>query len=180
MDNSEKKTAGWKEKVRDEFIEYWINVVYLMLVFAAFTEYRRLILAAHDITYTNYGIAVIEALVLGKVIMIGGAFRLGRGLEAKPLIYPTLYKTIVFTVFVGAFKIIEHAIIVLWSRGAVTEILVDLSEQWLMEVFANSLVVFVAFIPFFAVKEIGRVLGKKKMRTLFFHKIETRNSNKRS
>ena len=170
MSNSEKNAADWKEKVRHEFIEYWINVVYLVLVFAAFTEYRRLILATHDITYTNYGVAVIEALVLGKVIMIGSAFRLGRGLEAKPLIYPTIYKTVVFTVFVGVFKIIEHAIIVLWNGGAVTEVVVELSEKWFLEVFANSLVVFVAFIPFFAVKEIGRVLGKEKVRTLFFQK----------
>ena len=170
MGNSEKKVAGWKEKVRHEFIEYWINVVYLMLVFAAFTEYRRLILASHDITYTNYGVAVIEALVLGKVIMIGDALRLGRGLETKPLIYPALYKTVVFTIFVGIFKIIEHAIIVLWNGGAVTEVVVEISEQWLLEVVANSLVVFVAFIPFFAVKEIGRVLGKEKVRRLFFRK----------
>lgn len=170
MGNSEKKVAGWKEKVRHEFIEYWINVVYLTLVFAAFTEYRRLILASHDITYTNYGVAVIEALVLGKVIMIGDALRLGRGLEAKPLIYPTLYKTVVFTVFVGVFKIIEHAIIVLWNRGAVTEVVVEISEQWLLEVIANSLVLFTAFIPFFAVKEIGRVLGKRKLSRLFFRK----------
>ena len=120
--------------------------------------------------YTNYGVAVIKALVLGKVSMIGDVLRLARGLEAKPLIYPIPYKTVVFTVFVGVFKIIEHAIIVLWNGAAATEVVVELSEQWLLEVFANSLVVFVAFIPFFAIKEIGRVLGKKKVRTLFFQK----------
>jgi len=170
MGNSEKKAAGWKEKVRHEFIEYWINVIYLTLVFASFTVHQRLVLAVYDITYTNYGFAVIEALVLGKVIMIGDALHLGRGFEAKPLLYPTLYKTVVFTVFVGIFKIIEHAIIVLWNGGAVTEVMVKISEQWLLEVIANSLVVFVAFIPFFAVKEIGRVLGKEKVRSLFFRK----------
>ena len=41
--------------------EYWINVFYLTLIFAAFTQYRRFVLAAHDITYTNYWVAVIEA-----------------------------------------------------------------------------------------------------------------------
>jgi hypothetical protein len=85
MGSPDKKTDEWKERVRHELIEYAINVVYLALVFAAFTVYRRLVLAAHDITYTNYGVALIEALILGKVIMIGGVFRLGRGLEAKPL-----------------------------------------------------------------------------------------------
>ena len=78
---------------------------YLTLVFAAFTQYRRFLLAAHDITYTNYWVAVIEALILAKVIMIGDVLRLGRGLEQKPLIYPTLYKTVVFTLFVGVFTV---------------------------------------------------------------------------
>ena len=36
---------------------------------------------AYDITYTNYWIAVIEALILAKVIMIGAVLRLGRGLR---------------------------------------------------------------------------------------------------
>lgn len=75
-----------KDKVRHELIEYGVNVVYLALVFEAFTQYRRLVLAAYDIIDTNYWFAAIQALVLGKVIMIGRVFRLGRGLEDKPLI----------------------------------------------------------------------------------------------
>jgi hypothetical protein len=97
--------------------EYWINGCYLTLVFAAFTQYRRFLLAAYDITYTNYWVAVIEALVLAKVIMIGEVIRLGRGLEQKPLIYPTPYKTVVFTLFVGVFKLIEQEIKGLFGRG---------------------------------------------------------------
>ena len=111
---------------------------------------------------------MIEALILGKVIMIGGAFRLGRGFEAKPLIYPTLYKSVVFTIFVGVFKIIEHGIIIMWKEGSATEFFIKLSEIWFLEVFANSLVILVAFIPFFAVKELERVLGENKIGKLFF------------
>ena len=59
-------------------------VIYLALVFAAFIQYRRLLLAAHDIAYTNYGIAVIEALILGKVIMIGLSSALAAALKTSP------------------------------------------------------------------------------------------------
>ena len=97
MNNPDKKKENIKKKIYNEIVEYWINVAYLTLVFAAFTQYRRLILAAHDITYTNYLVAVIEALILAKVVMVGDVIRLGRRLEQKPLIYPTLLKTVVFT-----------------------------------------------------------------------------------
>ncbi len=108
MSSPDKKKGNLKNKIFHEMVEYWINVVYLTLVFAAFTQYRRFILAAHDITYANYWVAVIEALILAKVVMIGAVFRLGRGLENKPLIYPTLYKTVVFTLFVAIFTVCEH------------------------------------------------------------------------
>jgi hypothetical protein len=169
MNSPDEKKAGWKERIFHEMVEYWINVVYLTLVFAAFTQYRRFLLAAHDITYTNYWVAVIEALILAKVIMIGDAVRLGRGLEKKPLIFPTLYKTVVFTLFVAVFTVLEHAIKGLWTGTGFMGGITDFIGKG-HELLANSLVVFVAFIPFFGVKELGRVLGHEKIRSLFFRR----------
>ena len=142
--------------------------MYLTAVFATFTIYRRLLLAAHDITYTNYWFALIEALILGKVIMIGGVFHLGRGLEDKPLIYPTLYKTVVFTIFCAVFTLTEHAIKGLVSGHGVVAGLAEFTAQGFEVILANSMVVFVALIPFFAIKELGRVMGRETIGRLFF------------
>jgi len=169
MRGADKKKVNWKKKIFHEMVEYWINVIYLTLVFAAFTQYRRFLLAAHDITYTNYWVAVIEALILAKVIMIGAVLRLGLGLEGKPLIYPTLYKTVVFTLFVGVFTVLEHAIKGLWTGTGFMGGIADFFGKG-HELLANCLVVFVAFIPFFGVKELGRVLGEEKIRALFFRR----------
>ena len=169
MSSPGKKKKSLKEKIFHEMAAYWINVGYLALVFAAFTQYRRFVLAAHDITYTNYWVAVIEALILAKVIMIGGVVRLGRGLEHKSLIYPTLYKTVVFTLFVGVFTALEYAVKGLWTGTGFMGGIDDFFGKG-HELLANSLVVFVAFIPFFGVKELGRVLGEEKIRALFFRR----------
>jgi hypothetical protein len=170
MSSPDKKQGHLKTRIFREVSEYGMNVCYLALAFASFIQYRRLILAAHDITYTNYWVAVINALILAKVIMIGSVFRLGRGLERKPLIYPTLYKTVVFTLFCGLFAIIEHAIKGLWQGEGVMGGLAELFGKGTHELLANSLVVFVAFFPYFGVKELGRVLGEDKIRALFFQK----------
>jgi hypothetical protein len=169
MSMADKKKGNWKEKIFHEMTEYWINVCYLTLVFAAFTQYRRLLLAAYDITYTNYWFAVIEALILAKVIMIGDVVRLGRGLEKKPLIVPTLYKTVVFTLFCGVFTVLEHAIKGLWTGTGFMGGIAEFFGKG-HELLANCLIVFVAFIPFFGVKELGRVLGEEKIRALFFRR----------
>ena len=59
MSSTDKKKGGWKQKIFHEMFEYWMNFFYLTLMFAAFTEYRRLVLAVHDIIYTNYWIASV-------------------------------------------------------------------------------------------------------------------------
>ena len=168
----DKKKKSLREKIFHEMASYWINVGYLALVFAAFTQYRRLVLAAHDITYTNYWVAVIEALILAKVVMIGDALRLGRGLGQKPLVYPTLFRTLVFSLFVVGFTLVEHVIKSLWMGKGFTAGLVGFLGKGPHELLAGCLVVFVAFIPFFAFRELGRVLGEGKIRALFFRRRE--------
>jgi len=168
MRDAGKTKEPLKKRIVHEVVEYWCNVAYLGLVFAAFTQYRRLVLAAYDITYTNYWVAAIEALIFAKVVMIGDVLHLGRRLEHKPLIYSTLLKTVVFSLFIGAFTFIEHVIKNLWMGKGLSASLVSFLEKGLHELLAGCLVVFVAFIPFFAFREMGRVLGEGKIRTLFF------------
>jgi hypothetical protein len=157
------------QKVRDEVLEYAFNVAYLTLVFAAFTQYRRFLLAEYSITYTNYWLALIGALILGKVIMIGSAFRLGRWLEQKPLIVPTIYKTVLFCGFVVVFRVVEYAIKGLLHGDTLVAALGEFfAQKGLDEVLANGVVVLVALMPFFAVKELSRVVGRERMAVLFF------------
>jgi hypothetical protein len=168
MNDPVKNKVDWKKKLRHEFVEYGINVCYLSLVFAALVCYRRLLLAAHDVTYTNYGFALIEAFVLGKVILIGSLMRLDRGLESKPLILSTLFRTVVFTVFVAGFKIIEHGVVGLFRKGDFMAGVGEVFGKGQHEILANTLMLFVALLPFFAFKELERVLGRDQIRSLFF------------
>jgi len=170
MNSTDTKKGDLKKKIVHEMVEYWIIVLYLAIFFAAFTQYRRLLLAAYDITYTNYWVAAIKALVLGKVIMVGEALRIGRGLEQKPLLFPTLYKTLVFTLFLAIFIVLENVIKGLWKGTGFTGDIVEFLGVGSHEFIANCLVVFVALIPFFGIKELGRVIGQDKIRALFFQK----------
>ena len=97
MDDTHKATAGWKQKLVSELIDYWIVVVYLACFFGVFTWQRRFILAEYQISYGHYWVSVLEALVLAKVILIGDMVRLGRRFDDKPLMVPTLYKAVVFS-----------------------------------------------------------------------------------
>lgn len=105
-----KEKIGWKQRAKREFVRYWINFTYLAVVFGLFAWYRRLILAEYEIRYLKYGVAIIEALILAKVILLAEMMGLGREFEQKPLIYPTLYNSVIFSLFVGVFALIEHTV----------------------------------------------------------------------
>jgi hypothetical protein len=55
----------------------------------ACTWYRRLTLAEYRISYAHYGISLIAALVLAKIVMIGNIFGPGRKREDRPSAFPT-------------------------------------------------------------------------------------------
>jgi hypothetical protein len=170
LTGANKKKSGWKQKIIHEPIEYWINFIYMAVFFGMFSWYRRLILAEYQISYLNYGVALIEAAILAKVIMIGDVLRLGRRLEEKPLIYPTLYKAVVFSVWVAVFGVLEHTISGLLHGKGLVGGFDELMSKGRDALIARCLVTFFAFIPFFAFKELGRVLGEGKIRALFFRR----------
>gem|GEM_PF-365712 len=162
------RTRPWKQKFTHELVRYFVNVVYLAVFFGAFAWYRRFILYQYQITYLNYGTAIIEALVLAKVIWIGELIGLDHGQENKPLIYPTIYKAFVFTLFVGLFAVIEHMVGGFIRGIGVSGGLAELWRQGKYELLARCIVTFLAFIPFFAFRELAKVLGEGKLRKLFF------------
>ena len=170
MTNVSGEETGWKQKVAHEMIEYSMNFVYLTLLFGVFTWYRRLILAEYHISYVHYGFSLIEALVLAKVIMLGDILKLGRGLEGKPLIFPTLYQTVVFTVWVALFSVFEETVGGLLHGKGLAGGFSEILGRGTYELLARCMMVFFAFIPFFAFRETERVLGRGKVRELFFCK----------
>ena len=159
-----------KEKAKEEFKEFWAIAIYLALMFSAFLTYRRLTLAESGVTYLHYGAGVIEALILAKVILIGQALRLGKKFEDEPLIVPVLIKTLLFGLFVAVFSVIEHVIEGLVHHQTWEAIAHHLISAGRDEILAKTLIMLIAFIPFFAFWETDRVMGEGKLSALFFRK----------
>ncbi len=168
--NANENRSGWKHKLVHELIAYWLNVLYLAVFFSVFTSYKRIILANYEISYAEWGISLIKALILAKVILIVDLLRMSHSLEDRPLIVPTLYKTFIFSLWVALFAVVESAIRGFLQgkglEGALDHMLSEGTDEFL----ARSIVAFCAFIPYFAFKELGRVLGKGKLGELFFQK----------
>lgn len=172
--NSKKGKLG--HKIIGEMAKYYLISMYLAVFFGLFTSYRRLILAEYRISYMHYGIAVIKAMVLAKVIMVGRAMRLGQRFKYHPLIVPSIYKAVVFSIFVGLFGVVESAVGGLLHGKGIAGGIDEFMSGGKYELLARCMVIFVAFIPFFAFDELDRVLGEGKLGKLFFSGKEKRSA----
>ena len=160
--------AGLKQKVAYELQRFLMVFVYLALLIGAFTTYRRLLMAEYQLGYLAYGYGLIQALVLAKLIVMGESLGLGERFYDKPLIIPTLYKSLIFGLLALVFSIMEHFIKGFLHGKDLAVVFRELVRVGGDEVLARILVMFVAFIPFFAFREAGRVLGPVKLFELFF------------
>jgi hypothetical protein len=164
--------AGLKERAIEELKLFWIIALYLWVFLGSFTVYRRLVIAETGFVYLHYGIALIEALIIAKVILIGKMFGFSRRFENKPLIVPVLYKSILFGVLVLLFGVVEHLVKGLLHREGLLGGLRGIGDLGAYELGARVLMLIVAFVPFFAFSEIGRVLGVNKLAAMFFSRSD--------
>ena len=163
------KKPGLKQRIRREMQEYLIIAAYLAAFFVSFTTYRRLVLAEYHVSYFNYGWALMEAMILAKVILIGQALHVGERFHDRPLIVATLWQTFVFSLLVAAFVVAEHVVTALLHHRPVADEFRFTGGQG-YEILARIQLMLVAFIPFFAFRQISRVLGEGKLLDLFFRK----------
>jgi hypothetical protein len=85
--------ASVKEKAIHELKEGLVVSFYLWVVFALLEAHKSVILAEEHVDFAAHGMAVINAVALGKFLLVLRSSGLGRGAGNKPLIYPTILRS---------------------------------------------------------------------------------------
>ena len=166
MSSEHSKASVLKQKAIHELVEAVEISLYLGFFFCAVVTYRLILLHDFRDWALNYGFAVINALVVAKVILIGEATHLGKKYEARSLLLSSIYKALVFGLLVFGFHIVEEAIKRILHGGAIGDAFRDMHIDDLL---CRSLVVFCTFIPLFAFRELRRVMGEDKFNDLVLH-----------
>lgn len=160
--------SGLRARFISEMKMMLVIFIYLSALFGSLTIYRRIVLDIYQINYFHYGYSFIEALVLSKIIVFGTALGLGERFRGRPLIFPTAYKTLIFCIVTMAFMTAEH-VVTGWVEGKSTRDAWDgILNQGMYEILSRIHVMFLAFLPMFAVWETSRALGDGKLYALFF------------
>ena len=165
MTKTAAEKAELKQKAKHEGRELLVVTLYLAFFFCALATYNMLLLREYHVQYWNYTFALINALVVAKVILIGEYAHVGKRHEDKPLFLSAIWKAFLFSLLVFAFHIVEEVIKRLIHGADMAAASRDIRIN---ELLARSLIIFCTFIPFFAFREFRRVMGEDEFRAMVF------------
>lgn len=136
-----------RQRLRRELQAFLLLTTYFTLFLGSFTLYRRIILAESDIAYLHYGIALIEAAVLAKLLLIGDAMGLGHRFRRGPLALNVVLLSGGATGFILLAGVVEQLIRALVRGRMPLETLSSLPEQGPSERLARTIVLIMALLP---------------------------------
>jgi Na+-driven multidrug efflux pump len=155
---------GFKQKAKQEFKDFFVIALYLAFFFCALVTYTNLLLRQYGVTPLNYTFAIINALVIGKVILIGEMVNVGKHAETRPVYQSVLIKSVLFSLLVLVFHFVEEFVKRLIHGEPSGTVLHEINPYQLI---GRSILVFSTFIPLFAFMELRRVMGEEEFYTLF-------------
>ena len=171
----QKPKRTFKERIFHNFREFLAMFLYLWLLFALFTYHKAIVLAHHHIDYEPFGVAFINAFILAKVMLVAEELRVGTRFRRKAPIFPVLHKSLLFAIIFICFNVSEGILKGLWKGEPIAESIPRMGSGSLGEMIIAAIIITIALMPFFAFRELSRVMGKGVLEALFLR--EQRNPN---
>lgn len=163
----------WR-KVRDkgmtEFKKMLVMFLYLWAVLGLYVLNQALILQERGVSYHAQGFAIINALVFAKVMLITEDLKLADRFDHRSLVVPIAFKACAFAIVFILFHIAEELAVGVIKGKTIAESFPRIGGGTLIGTLCVWGILFVSLAPFFAVREIGRVIGKEELWNLIFRR----------
>ena len=157
-----------KQAINREVTNFLGIAVYLFLLLGMMALHEAVVSAKDGIEYHFYGFTIINALILGKVILIADDLHFAALVRERAPVYSILVKSAAFTILLVVFDIIEEEIVGMFKGKSFGESFPHIGDGSPRAFIYMIIIFFIGLIPFFSYKEIGRVFGERELRSLFF------------
>src|ERR1700730_2843251 len=157
-----------KQRAFDEVVKFLAIALYLWVTFGVFALHEWVVSAKDHIDYHFYGLAFVNALILGKVMLVAEDLYFADWVKDRPLIYPILCKAVAFSILFLVFDVVEEVIVGAFKGKTIGESIPVIGGGHPTGGFFVGVILAVALIPFFAFREIGRVIGERELHSLIF------------
>jgi hypothetical protein len=162
------RKLGLKQRLFDEVIKFLAIAFYLWVMFGVFALHESVVSAKDHIEYHFYGFALVNALILGKVMLVAEDLHFADWFKDRPLIYPILCRAVAFSILFLVFDVVEEVIVGVFKGKTIGESIPSIGGGSPSGVFFVGIILAVALIPFFAFRAVGRAIGEQELHALIF------------
>src|SRR5246127_3523582 len=157
-------------RVLHEFREVLPPTIFFFVGFNFIVFTTNLLLADYAIAVSNFMLATVAALVVGKAVLVANHMPLLRRYDRAPLIQPILFKTAFYWVIVFFARLLERFVhFSLIERNPPGDFFPYLITTFSWHRFsAISLWILVLFLIYVTATEFGHLFGSNELRRLFF------------
>lgn len=157
--------AALAARAREEMLRFLGIFLYLFTILGLFELHSFLVLRQNNLPFVSWGFAVVNALVLGKVMLVAETLELGRGLARNRLIVAVLLRSVLFAILFLLFDSVEKSLVHMLKSGS-AQLHFPVSGQSFLATLILAVILAVALVPFFLFTEFSRVLGADRVRAL--------------
>jgi hypothetical protein len=165
------QTTRLKERAISEAKRFAVIVAYLDVLFVLLQLHKLTILRGQGPLTTfayPFGFALINALILGKIILIAEDIHVGEHFKDRALVYAILFKSAAFSILLICFEILEQVLVGLFHHKTISQSMPTLGGGGLEGMLLVGLMVFIVLIPFFSFTEVARVIGEGELLSIIF------------
>ena len=166
VSDREMRKPDLKRRALDEVARFSAIVLYLWVMFGTFALHESMVSEKDHINYHFYGFALFNALILGKVMLVAEDLHFADWFKDRPLIYPILCKAVAFSVLFLAADVVEEVVVGLFKGLTIGQSIPSIGGGSASGVIFVAIILAVALTPFFAFREIRRVLGERTLRAV--------------
>ena len=144
-------------------------IVYFFVAFSLFNLTLGRMMSAAGIHANSFARTLVMSLIIGKVVLIANHMPFFNLFPGKPLIYNTLWKTSIYTLFNFLVRAIENIVRLApkydGAGGAWNHVTSTLTP---LKVFTVHLWFFILFLIFVMATDLSEMIGREKLRKIYF------------
>ena len=157
------------EKLKEEFLAVLPPTIFFFIALHIVGLVRVLMTKGTGLPVTSSAQIAIAALIIGKAVLLADLWPPINRFPEKPLIYNIVWKTVIYYVVASVIHYLERLYDFAKEAGGIVagnEKL--LSEMVWPHFWALQIILLVIILNYCVIRELGRVLGEKRMIRMFF------------
>ncbi len=161
------KSRSHPERLREEVRHFLILFLYLWILFGLFVLNQQIVHMQEGNAMVFHGLAVLNALVLAKVMLLFEDIEVARLLKGWAAIWVILFEAALCTLLFICFHVIERYAVDFF-RGDKPGSGLSIGGGGFAGVMIVGAIIFVSLLPFFAFKNVNRAIGWNRMKEILF------------